>query len=165
MSVQDRTGVIAEGTQAILEQIAERLKQSPGYDLFTVLAPHESGNRLERLYSTNQEQYPLGPADEVKDDVWFRQLFRNQEPIVANTMEEISVWLPVDYQIFIEQNYYSLLNLPVVFAGQTIGLINMMGAAHHFDPETLHQIREEVPLAALAILGSISSPPPNIRLS
>ena len=143
---------IIEGSDALFKRLAARLKQGPGYDLLTVLAPNPDGKRLDRLYSTNHDQYPLGAADEVQDDVWFRQLFGKKQPIVANTMDEIGEWLP-DYALFIDQNYFSLLNLPVLFAGKTIGLINMMGAAHHFDPVTLAKIDNELPLAALAILG------------
>ena len=34
-----------------------------------------------------------------KDDLWFRRLFVDKQPIVANTLAEIGKWLP-DYQIF-----------------------------------------------------------------
>lgn len=158
MTQVDFTPALADGPMAILERLAERLKAEPGYDLFTVLAPHSSGTRLDRLFSTNHQQYPLGPADEVKDDLWFRRLFDEKLPIVANTMEEIGAWIP-DYAIFIEQNYFSLLNLPVVFAGQTIGLINVMGGANHFDDAALAEIQNTIPVAALAILGSACEPP------
>jgi hypothetical protein len=158
MTDGDFSPALANGPQAILKLLADRLKAGPGYDLFTILAPDETGARLLRLFSTNHEQYPLGPADEVKDDLWFRRLFADRLPIVANTMDEISTWLP-DYQIFVEQNYSSLLNMPVVFAGQTIGLINMMGGSHHFDDAALAKIRTTLPMAALAILGSICKPP------
>jgi GAF domain-containing protein len=147
------TGAMADGARALLDQIAERLKRAPGYDLFTVLAPAPGGERLDRLFSTNHAQYPLGPADEVENNLWFRRLFAERQPIVANTIDEISAWLP-DYEVFIEQNYQSLLNLPVVYAGRTIGLVNMMGAEHHFDAASLERIHGELPFAALAILGT-----------
>jgi hypothetical protein len=158
MTDDDFSPALAKGPDAILALIAERLKAGPGCDLFTVLVPHASGTRLDRLYSTNHRQYPLGAADEVKDDPWFRRLFDEKQPIVANTMEEIGTWIP-DYSIFIEQNYFSLLNLPVIFAGETIGLINIMGGPHHFDATVLAQIRNAVPIVALAILGSTCKPP------
>ena len=145
------------GIQAVLSRLAEELKTGPGYGLFTILAPHESGKRLDRLYSTNHVQYPLGAADGVKDDLWFRRLFVDKLPIVANTLAAIGEWLP-DYEIFVEQNYSSLLNLPVVFAGQTIRLINMMAGDNHFDRSALSRIDEALPIAALAILGSTCKP-------
>ena len=152
LSEQDLTSALAAGPNALLALLERRLSRKPGYDLFTVLAPHRDGTFLERLYSTNLAQYPLGPADEVKDDIWFRRLFSERAPIIANTIAEISTWLP-DYEIFIEQNYGSLMNLPVVYAGETVGLINMMGPADHFDAAAVDAIRQESPLAALALLG------------
>jgi hypothetical protein len=153
MNDETRLAAIDAGPTAIFAAIAQSLHDRPGYDLFTILAPNPSGDRLDRLFSTNEDQYPLGPADQVNDDLWFRRLFQIRLPIVANTMDEIGNWLP-DYAIFIEQNYFSLLNLPVVFAGQTIGLINMMAGPHHFDAAALSEIDAAIPLAALAILGA-----------
>lgn len=141
-----------QGPSALLALLSERLKAAPDYLLCTVLAPNERGDRLDRLFSTNLDQYPLGPADVVKDDIWFRRLFVEKLPIVANSLDEIAAWLP-DYRIFIEQGYASLLNMPIVFAGETIGLINMMGDEGHFDAAALQAIRNDLPLAALAILG------------
>lgn len=150
---RDFASAMSQGPDAIFSRIAERLKAAPGYDLFTILAPDESGTRLDRLYSTNLVQYPLGAADEVKDDLWFRRLFVDRLPIVANTLDDIGAWLP-DYQIFVEQNYSSLLNLPVLFAGRTIGLVNMMGGDNHFDAAALEKIGAALPAAALGIFGA-----------
>jgi GAF domain-containing protein len=157
MSESDFSSALADGPNAIFELIARRLKASPGYDLLTVLAPVTSRVRLDRLYSTNHGQYPLGAADEVEDNGWFRQLFSRKQAIVANTLEEIGEWIP-DYAIFIEQNYDSLLNLPVVFAGRTVGLINIMAGEGHFGEAALAEIRSILPLAAVAILGSSCKP-------
>jgi GAF domain-containing protein len=157
MTENDFPHAMTAGPGAIFDLTARRLRDNPGYALFTVLAPVTSSVRLDRLYSTNHGQYPLGPADQVEDNKWFRQLFGQKQAIVANTLEEIGEWLP-DYQIFIEQNYDSLLNLPVVFGGRTVGLINMMGGKGHFDEAALTAIRSMLPLAALAILGSSCSP-------
>lgn len=149
---EDITQAISDGPEALLQLLDRRLRTSPGFDLFTILIPGGDGDYLERVYSTNEAQYPLGVADKVEDNVWFARLFSDREAIVANTLDEIAIWLP-DYQIFVEQNYSSLLNLPVAFGGETIGLINMMGDENHFTERALSMIRRELPLATLTILG------------
>ncbi|MGO4841114.1 hypothetical protein AB4144_53560 [Rhizobiaceae sp. 2RAB30] len=86
---QTLADLAASGPTALYDLLAERLKERPGFDLLTVLAPNDAGDRLIRLYSSNHHQYPLGEADIVQDDAWFRQLFTTKEAVVANDGEEI----------------------------------------------------------------------------
>jgi hypothetical protein len=75
---------LRDGPAALYQLLALRLKRWPGYDLLTVLAPNEAGDRLVRLYSSDLGLYPLGEADLVKDDKWFRRLFLDLQPVIAN---------------------------------------------------------------------------------
>lgn len=148
----DLAATLKNGPEALFELLAQRLKRQPGFDLFTVLAPNDAGDRLVRLYSSNHGQYPLGDADVVQDDMWFRQLFSTKQPVVANDADEIRQWLP-DFVEFVDMGYGSLLNLPIVIAGEAIGVVNMMAAEGHFSTEALEAISDETPLAALAVLA------------
>jgi len=148
----DPVAVLRSGPEALYELLAQRLKQRPGFDLLTVLAPNDAGDRLVRLYSSNTGQYPLGDADIVKDDKWFRQLFSRMKPVVANDAEEIRHWLP-DFFEFVAMGYGSLLNLPIVISGEAIGIMNLMAPEGHFSIENVKAINDEMPLAALAVLA------------
>ncbi|MDR3475069.1 MAG: GAF domain-containing protein [Devosia sp.] len=144
---------LGAGPADVFALLAERLAESPGYRLLTVLAPNAAGDRLDRLHSTDRQHYPLEPADPVEDNAWFKQLFADGKPIVANSAAEIADWLP-DFADFRAQGYGSLLNLPVVFGGATIGLINMMDREGHFDAAAVAAVIRQVGLAALVILGA-----------
>lgn len=149
---QTLADLAASGPTALYDLLAERLKEKPGFDLLTVLAPNDAGDRLIRLYSSNHDQYPLGDADIVQDDAWFRQLFTTKEAVVANDDEEIRQWLP-GFVEYVEMGYGSLLNLPIVIAGEAVGIMNVMAAQGHFSPEAVKAIGEQAPLAGLAVLA------------
>jgi hypothetical protein len=154
----DVTSAMAGGSEALYALLAARLRQRPGFDLLTVLAPNRGGDRLVRLFSTNTGQYPLGDADPVQDDRWFRHLFVKKEPVIANDAEAIRDWLP-DYSEFAAMGYGSLANLPVVVSGEAVGLMNLMAAPGHFSAANLAAFSAELPLVALAILAHAAKRP------
>ena len=147
----------SQGGNALFSLLSERLQKDAGLLLVTVLVPDEDGMRLNRLHSTDEENYPLGAADEVVDTAWFRQLFRSGKPVVANDDDEIASWLP-GYTEYAAQGYGSLANLPINVAGRVIGIVNVMGTAGHFTPARLGLISSWLPLAALAILAERTQP-------
>jgi GAF domain-containing protein len=106
-----------------------------------------------RVFSTNHEQYPLGTADPIEDSIWFRRLFSQGEAIVANDAEAIEAWLP-GFDAYVAQGYGSLANVPIVISGTTIGLLNLMDAPGHYTAEKIAALRQELPLAALAVLAN-----------
>jgi GAF domain-containing protein len=140
------------GAIAMFDILAERIRENVGYLLMTVLAPNGDEPYLTRVFSTNLDQYPLGAADPIEDSLWFRRLFSDGEAIIANDAEAIEAWLP-GFDAYVEQGYGSLANIPIVVSGTTIGLLNLMDETGHFTAERVAMLREELPLAALAILA------------
>lgn len=140
------------GAIAMFDILAERIRENVGYLLMTVLAPNGDEPYLTRVFSTNLDQYPLGAADPIEDSLWFRRLFSDGEAIIANDAEAIEAWLP-GFDAYVEQGYGSLANIPIVVSGTTIGLLNLMDETGHFTAERVAMLREELPLATLAILA------------
>jgi hypothetical protein len=145
------------GSDALYDLLARRLKRRPGYKLLTVLAPNDAGNRLVRLFSSDHDQYPLGDADAVSDNKWFQRLFVEREPVVANDALAILDWLPGFFDPE-TSDYGSLINFPVVIAGESVGLINLTAPVGHFSDDSVAAVRDEIPLAALAILAQRIAP-------
>ena len=143
---------LPRGSMAIFDILAERIRGNVGYRLMTVLVPSDDAPFLMRVFSTNLTQYPLGQADPVEDSIWFRRLFSEGEAIIANDATAIDRWLP-GFDAYLAQGYGSLANVPIVVSGTTIGLLNLMDETGHFTDERLAVLREELPLAALAVLA------------
>jgi GAF domain-containing protein len=141
------------GSDALFDVITRRAGSLLGDALFTVLVPNDRGTRLVRIYSSNKTDYPLGEADKVDDTAWFRQLFISKQPVVANNGAEIAGWLP-DFADQSPMHYESLANLPIIAGGQVLGIMNLMSTRDRFTEETMHFLRAETPMVALAILVS-----------
>lgn len=146
------------GPEALFVLLAERLGRRVGYQLLTLLTADEDGSRLIRPYSSRPDQFPCGAADPVEDTRWFRRLFVEQKPVIANDTASIREWLPA-FANAEALGYGSLLNLPIIVAGKVVGLINIMGASNHFDDWRVEAVRDETPLAALALLALAASVP------
>jgi hypothetical protein len=146
------------GSEALFELLSARLRQSVGYELLTLLAPNDSGIRLIRPYSSKPDQFPPGEADLVEGTRWFRELFVEKRPVVANDEASIRQWLP-DFNDAAALGYCSLINLPIIVGGSVVGLINMMGNRRHFDKRRIEATRSETPLAALVLLTRLTKFP------
>jgi hypothetical protein len=138
------------GSEALYSLLAERLTRDPSFDLLTVLAPHAAGDRLVRLFTSNAGQFPLGDADPVEDNRWFRQLFVERRPVIANDGEEIRAWLPA---FNLPMGYGSLANIPVFVLGEAVGVVNLMASSGHFSTDRVAAVLAQTPLAALAIFS------------
>ena len=153
----ETTEALRSGPEALYQLLARRLKRRPGYDLLTVLAPNEAGDRLIRLFSSDLDDYPLGEADVVKDDKWFRRLFLELEPIIANDARELASWLP-DFSDPAVSARGALVNVPIVTAGVALCLLNLMSSAGSYGRDDIDAISKEGSLAALATLSSRRTP-------
>jgi transcriptional regulator with GAF, ATPase, and Fis domain len=138
------------GCTAMFDLLAVHLNRLVGYDLLTILVPHGTGEYLLRVYSTDESAYPLEKADPVRNTPWFEQLFANGEPVIATNPHEIAVWLP-DYNGFSGTAYGSFINYPVVAAGQTIGLINVVSGPNVYGETAVRSMAGGMPLAAMSI--------------
>jgi hypothetical protein len=142
---------LRQGAAALFALLAERLRASVGHDLLTVLAVGEDRTHFVRPYTNRPDQFPLGAADKVADSPWLRRLFGEKAPIVANDIPAILHWIP-EFTDAATMGYGALVNVPIVVAGDVVGLINLMGPAGHFDARRVAAIDEQTPLAALALL-------------
>ena len=149
---------VRAGPAAVFDLLAARLGESAGFKLLTLLTLDEDGARLVRPFSSRPDQFPCGAADPVENTRWFRRLFVEQEAVIANDGVSIRSWLP-QFTNAAVLGYDSLLNLPIVVAGKVLGLINVMDGRDHFDSGRVEAIRNEMPLAALAILARSATVP------
>lgn len=141
---------------AVFRLAADRLNASIGYRLFTLLVPDMSGNRLRRIFTTDAEAYPLGPADEFRKSPWFDQLFGKCQPIIASNSAAIENWLP-GFEGFVGTDLESLINYPLVVADETVGLVNLMDTSGSYGDETARLLDKEMLLPAIAIAAHLAS--------
>ena len=118
-----------------------------GHKLFTCLIHHPEAHESERRYTNQPASYPVGGRKPVLPTPWTRRLFEEQRPYIGYRADDIREVF-FDHALIASLGCASVLNLPVVHDGRTLGVINL-----------LHETRwygdDDVPLgqvfAALAV--------------
>ena len=69
----------------------------------------------------------------IHRDRWFDIVHGEKRCFVANTIEDIASVFP-DYELIASLGCGSVINLPVVIAGELVATINMLHAEQHYTP-------------------------------
>jgi GAF domain-containing protein len=108
------------------------LGQAIGHKLFTVLLHHRDTGESERFYSNRPEAYPVGGRKALNPTFWSQHVLRDQKPYIGRTATDIAAVF-YDHELIASLGCDSVLNLPVVFDGRTLGTLNLLDAADHYD--------------------------------
>jgi len=118
-----------------------------GHRLFTCLLHHSAARESERRYTNQPEAYPVGGRKPVQPTSWTRRLFEEHRPYIGYTEADIREVF-FDHALIASLGCASVLNVPVVDGGRTLGTINLLHEARWYG-------EEDVPLgqvfAALAV--------------
>ena len=104
---------------------------APGHILFTVLVHHPGLRESERFYSNLPDSYPVGGRKPVTDSPWMQQVVHAGKPYVGRTKADIEDVF-FDHALIASLGCESVLNVPVRWAGQTLGTLNLLHRAGHY---------------------------------
>jgi hypothetical protein len=123
-----------------------------GHKLFTLLAYHPDAAESERCYTNQPVAYPVGGRKPVTPSPWMERLFRDHIPYIGRTADDIRAVF-FDHELILSLGCASVLNVPVVWNGRTLGTINLLHEAGWYD-------ESDVPIgqvfAALALPGFLA---------
>lgn len=114
-----------------LEDLAQSIV---GHKLFTVMSVDMAAGLARRAYSNRPAQYPVSGTKPINHDDWFDIVDGERRSFVANCIEDIARVFP-DHELIAALGCGSVLNLPVVLAGDLVATINLLDAAGHYTPE------------------------------
>jgi hypothetical protein len=103
-----------------------------GHKLFTILLFHSDSGDSERFYSNQPEAYPVGGRKTLNPTFWAQHVIREQKPYIGRTYEDIKAVF-FDHELIRSLGCESVLNLPVVLDGRTLGTINLLHLAGWYD--------------------------------
>lgn len=103
-----------------------------GHKLFTCLLHHPAARESERRYSNQPASYPVGGRKPVPDSAWARRLFVEREPYIGYTADDIREVF-FDHALIAALGCASVLNVPVVHDGRTLGVLNLLHEARWYD--------------------------------
>ncbi len=155
---EDLVPLLAEVAQALaapgqpgagFEALERAFELALGHKLFTILLHHSDSGDSERFYSNQPEAYPVGGRKTLNPTFWAQHVIREQKPYIGRTYEDIEAVF-FDHELIRSLGCESVLNLPVVLDGRTLGTINLLHLAGWYDEGHLEVGRV---LAAHAIPG------------
>ena len=136
-------------------QALERLAaEVAGHKLFTVMTVDLAEDVARRDYSSNPAAYPVSGTKPIQHDRWFEIVHKQQKTFVANTLADIAKVFP-DHEKIGGLGCGSVVNLPVVLAGELAATINMLHAGHYYTAERVAAIEAHLSIPAkLALLAA-----------
>ncbi len=133
--------------EATLRALDAAMGATIGHRLFTCLLHHPRARESERRYTNQPAAYPVGGRKPVQPTPWTRRLFEEHRPYIGYTDTDIREVF-FDHVLIASLGCASVLNVPVVDGGRTLGTINLLHEARWYG-------EEDIPLgqvfAALAV--------------
>lgn len=96
-----------------------------GHRLFTLMRYHADSGESERIYTTHPREYPVGGRKALNPTAWTEQVLRRQRPYLGRTAGDVREVF-FDHALIASLGCGSVLNLPVVWDGRTLGTINLL---------------------------------------
>ena len=137
-----------EAAYAALHRLADSLV---GARLFTVMTVDMEGGLARRAYTSDPVSYPATGTKPIEMNAWFEVVHGRHEMFVANTLSDIAKVFP-DHGLIGSLGCGSVVNLPVLRAGQLVATINLLEAEQHYTPERVERIASDLTLPAMATL-------------
>jgi|GEM_PF-1362857 len=139
----------AEATCAALYRLADELV---GARLFTLMRFDASTGEACRAWSSDTVHYPVSGTKPLPRNHWTGHVIEQQRIFVANDLDGIA-GVFADHALIAALGCQSVVNVPIVLAGEVIGTVNCLHVAGHYTPERV-QAAEALVLPGLVALLS-----------
>ncbi len=141
----------ADQPGATFRAVDRVLATAPGTILFTILVHHPGLRESERFYTNMPDAYPVGGRKPVTDSPWMQRVIHGGQPYIGRTREDIrDVFF--DHELIWSLGCEAVLNMPVRWAGQTLGTLNLLHRAGHYGDAHLAEVRLAAHLALPGLL-------------
>lgn len=103
-----------------------------GHRLFTIMRHDAAGGRNRRVHSSDAASYPVSGYKPVNwEHPWAQRLLVEGLPWIGRNAADIA-WAYPDHEKIAALGLESAMNLPVRWAGRTLGTVNLLHGAGHF---------------------------------
>jgi GAF domain-containing protein len=129
-------------------EVETAARRDVGVRLFTVLAWDDDRAALHRIHTSHPTEYPTGGQKVFpRDAPWIRRVVVEQQPYLGPDRAAVAEVFS-DHQLIESLGCGAVVNVPVVDAGRTIGVLNLLDAEGAY---TEASVVHALPLAGLAL--------------
>ncbi len=147
-SAADLSSALASGPAALFALLSRLFTSLPGVRTATFIAVAPDRTVTQRIGTSNPVDFPVGNVDPVGDDPWNNAILRDRVPLIGNDVAGMSAFLP-ETDGLVAMGYGACSCFPIVIAGETRGVVALLGDAGTFTGDTLARIETLLPIAAL----------------
>jgi hypothetical protein len=139
---------LASGPEALFAVLSQLFTGVPGVRTATFIAVAPDRTVTHRIGTSNPQDFPLGNVDPVGDDPWNNSILRDKKPVIGDSVAGMARFLP-ETDGLVAMGYGACSCFPIVIAGETRGVVALLGDAGIFTPDALREIDTLLPIAAL----------------
>lgn len=126
-----------------------------GADLFTLLI--KDGEDVARVWSNRPAEYPVFGRKHMGPTPWGDHVLAGQRPFLGSDVAAIR-WAFPDAPLIESMGLGSVINLVIVYDGETIGTMNLLAPEHHYTDAHLALVEPLAPLLIPAFLTLRAKP-------
>jgi len=139
---------LASGPTTLFAELSVLFTAVPGIRTATFIATAPDRTVTHRIGTSNPAHFPVGNVDPVADTPWNNRILREMKPVIGNDPAGIAAFIP-EVDSLVAMGYTACSCFPIVIAGETRGVVALLGDAGVFTPSALEKIDALLPIAAL----------------
>lgn len=148
-AIANRLGAaLAAGPTQLFTLLSELFTSVPGVRTATFIATAPDKTVTHRIGTSNPNDFPVGNVDPVGDDVWNNTILGQMKPVIGNSVAGMAAFLP-ETDGLVAMGYGACSCFPIVIAGETRGVVALLGDTGIFTPAALAAVDTLLPIAAL----------------
>ncbi|MDB5538071.1 MAG: hypothetical protein JWQ65_2946 [Devosia sp.] len=145
---EELSEALAAGPQAMFALLSGLFTAIPGIRTATFIATAPDRSVTHRIGTSNPTDFPIGNVDPVEDSPWNNRILREMKPVIGNDVPGVAAFIPEVDQL-VAMGYGACSCFPIVIAGETRGVVALLGDAGIFPSAALAEINTLLPIAAL----------------
>jgi len=138
----------AKSPAALFAAITEVAARRLGAGLVTAMRHDEAASTVERVYSSNEQAYPVGGRKLKRDTGWSRKVLFEHRVLVNAGDDDIRASFD-DHAIIFGLGLHSCVNVPLVSNGKCVGTLNVLATRPNWSDAEV-AVARALGLAALA---------------
>ena len=127
-----------------------------GARLFTCSRFNLAAGKAERIYTNDEDAYPLTGLKDIVPNRWTRIVLDDKQPFLSETIDGLRDVFP-DHEKIESLGLGAAINLPVIVCGNVLGTANLLDVDHKYTEDDRRHLPHLTTCAALSFLGYLSN--------
>lgn len=111
--------------RALLQAVDTVGRQATGHSLFTAMLFDQASMTVQRIFTSDDQAYPLGGRKPKRDTAWGRHVLIEHRVFVGEDAGAIRAAFD-DHALILGLGLRAVVNIPVVIAGRCRGTLNFL---------------------------------------